>query len=131
VKSALEGLRVIDFCWVGAGALVTQALAVHGAEVVKIESSAHPDNLRLSGPFRSDHFHTSYAVLGIVLGGAGVAGALLQGLAGVVRKYSARVMLGCQNLGMALASILGALSPGIAIEPPWVRWRLWLLDSNQ
>lgn len=55
MKRALEGLRVIDFCWVGAGALVTQALAVHGAEVVKMESSVHPDNLRLSGPFRADH----------------------------------------------------------------------------
>jgi benzylsuccinate CoA-transferase BbsF subunit len=54
VKRALEGIRVIDFCWVGAGALTTQALAVHGAEVVKIESSVHPDNLRLSGPFRGD-----------------------------------------------------------------------------
>jgi benzylsuccinate CoA-transferase BbsF subunit len=55
LKTALVGIRVIDFCWVGAGALVTQALAVHGAEVVKMESSVHPDNLRLSGPFRADH----------------------------------------------------------------------------
>jgi benzylsuccinate CoA-transferase BbsF subunit len=59
VKHALEGLRVIDFCWVGAGALVTQALAVHGAEVVKIESSVHPDNLRLSGPFRADRHNVN------------------------------------------------------------------------
>jgi benzylsuccinate CoA-transferase BbsF subunit len=51
-SSVLSGVRVIDFCWVGAGALVTQALAVEGAEVIKIESSVHPDNLRLSGPFR-------------------------------------------------------------------------------
>ena len=52
MSSVLSGVRVIDFCWVGAGALVTQALAVEGAEVIKIESSVHPDNLRLSGPFR-------------------------------------------------------------------------------
>ena len=52
MAAALTGLTVIDFCWVGAGALLTQALAIHGAEVIKIESSVHPDNLRLSGPFR-------------------------------------------------------------------------------
>lgn len=53
----LAGVRVVDFCWVGAGALVTQALAVLGADVIKIESSTHPDNLRLSGPFRGDAHH--------------------------------------------------------------------------
>lgn len=53
----LAGVRVVDFCWVGAGALVTQALAVLGADVIKVESSTHPDNLRLSGPFRADVKH--------------------------------------------------------------------------
>lgn len=46
------GIRVLDFAWVGAGALVTKALAELGAEVVRIESRARPDNLRLSPPFR-------------------------------------------------------------------------------
>lgn len=53
----LSSLRVIDFCWIGAGALVTQALALQGAEVIKIESAVHPDNLRLSGPFRDGQRH--------------------------------------------------------------------------
>ena len=48
----LDGLRVLDFCWIGAGAFVTRLLADMGAEVIKVESRSHPDNLRLSGPHK-------------------------------------------------------------------------------
>lgn len=48
----LSGIRVVDFAWIGAGALVTKALAGLGAEIIRIESRARPDNLRKSPPFR-------------------------------------------------------------------------------
>jgi len=53
-QRVLAGIRVIDFCWVGAGALVTKLLADVGAEVIKVGSRRRPDSLRTAPPFVQD-----------------------------------------------------------------------------
>jgi MFS family permease len=63
-------------------------------------------------PFAVAGLHVSYAALGIVLGVSGVIGGLFQGLAGAFERVSARLLLTVQNVGLALASLIGALSPG-------------------
>ena len=44
----LKGVRVIDFCWQAAGPLTTELMANLGADVIKIESDARIDTLRVA-----------------------------------------------------------------------------------
>jgi benzylsuccinate CoA-transferase BbsF subunit len=49
-RRPLEGIRVADFSWFGAGPIYTENLANHGAQVVRVESQAHIDGLRVAHP---------------------------------------------------------------------------------
>ena len=51
-KLPLEGVRVADFTWIGAGSYTTKLLADFGAEVIKVETSTRLDSLRSTAPFK-------------------------------------------------------------------------------
>jgi benzylsuccinate CoA-transferase BbsF subunit len=47
----MQGIRVLDFSWGGAGPFATKALADFGAEVLKVETSTHYDFPRTMAPY--------------------------------------------------------------------------------
>jgi crotonobetainyl-CoA:carnitine CoA-transferase CaiB-like acyl-CoA transferase len=49
---ALEGVHILDFAWVGVGPITTKYLADNGADVIRIESAARPDVLRIGPPWK-------------------------------------------------------------------------------
>src|SRR5437762_273066 len=51
-RYALEGVHVLDFAWVGVGPITTKYLADNGADVIRIESAAWIDVLRVSPPWQ-------------------------------------------------------------------------------
>ena len=51
-RYALEGIHVLDFSWVGVGPITTKYLADNGADVIRVESLARPDILRLAPPWK-------------------------------------------------------------------------------
>jgi crotonobetainyl-CoA:carnitine CoA-transferase CaiB-like acyl-CoA transferase len=61
-KSALEGVKVADFSWFGAGPICANHLATYGATVVRVESETHIDALRTVAPFAKGK--TGYNVSG-------------------------------------------------------------------
>ena len=62
MKAALEGVKVADFSWFGAGPICAEHLATYGATVIRIESETHVDALRTVAPFAKDK--TGYNVSG-------------------------------------------------------------------
>ena len=51
---ALEGVKVADFSWFISGPLVARFLGDYGAEVIHIESSTKPDNMRSTLPMKDN-----------------------------------------------------------------------------
>ena len=51
-KRAFSGIKVLDFCWVVIGPMLTRYLADFGAEVIRVESRSRLETLRLSQTFK-------------------------------------------------------------------------------
>ena len=49
-RKIFEGLRIIDFSWVGVGPMAAQTFALFSAEVIRVESSKSLDIFRIGGP---------------------------------------------------------------------------------
>jgi len=47
---ALDGVKVLDLTWFGAGPIATRALANMGADVIRVETAKRPDGLRVVPP---------------------------------------------------------------------------------
>src|SRR5205814_8995608 len=105
---ALAYLRVLDFSWVGVGPITVKYLADHGATVVRVESHARLDVVRLSPPWHDtkpgierSQFYASYntSKYGIALDlGKPEARAIARRLVAwadvVVESFTPRVMRG-------------------------------------
>ena len=50
-EKAFEGLKYVEFAWVAVGPLSGKYFADHGATVIRIESHARPETLRVITPF--------------------------------------------------------------------------------
>jgi len=61
-RRPLEGVKVADFSWFGAGPICGRLLADYGATVVRIESETRIDSLRIVAPFAKGK--TGYNVSG-------------------------------------------------------------------
>jgi len=61
-KMPLDGVKVADFSWFGAGPICAEHLASFGATVVRVESETHVDGLRTVTPFAKEK--TGYNVSG-------------------------------------------------------------------
>jgi benzylsuccinate CoA-transferase BbsF subunit len=103
--SILKGVRIADFSWVIAAPLATQYLAIHGAEVIRIESSYRLDTLRNNlpmvggiGPDNCPYFGSyNMGKLGVRLNlrnpaGVRLAKALVAGCDAVVENFTPGTM---------------------------------------
>ena len=118
LSDGVDGVAGVD---AGAAAPASGRASREDVEQLTVVSFSHavqhfyPAGLAVAYPFVVSGLHVSYGLLGLVLGIAGVVGGLLQGLAALASRFSARLLLSVQNFGLAVSSVLGAVAPGFAL----------------
>jgi crotonobetainyl-CoA:carnitine CoA-transferase CaiB-like acyl-CoA transferase len=135
----LEGLRILDLTAWWAGPAATQLLACFGAEVIHVDSTVHPDGLRLVGGMFAGHYdswweasthflHANTNKQDITLDVSKPEGlALLERLIGecdaVVENFTPRVL---QNFGLSWERVqelnpqaLLMRMPAFGLSGPW------------
>ena len=125
MAGALDGVKIADFSWVGAGPRATKDLADNGALVIKIESRKRLDLGRVSPPFKDNKRHhdgsaffaqtnTSKKSVTINLGeprGVEIAGALVAWADVVVENFSKGYL---DRLGLSFAQ-MQAINPDVIL----------------
>ena len=125
MAGALDGVKIADFSWVGAGPRATKDLADNGALVVKIESRQRLDLGRMSPPFKDGkrdpdgsaffaQTNTSKRSVTINLGeprGVEVAKALVAWADVVVENFSKGYL---DRLGLSFAQ-MQAINPAVIL----------------
>ena len=71
--------------------------------------------LGIAIPFVISAFHTSYAVVGLLLSIAAISGNALQALSIIVRRTSAKVLFTIQNIGSTAGAVLAAIAPSVLV----------------
>ena len=134
----LAGVRVIDFTAFLAGPMCTQYLATLGADVVKIESTRHPDPMRFSvrvdpavdqwyeqgAIFQSANLNKRSVTLDLSDDrGRNLVLRLVATADVVVENFTPRVMeqfgLTYEDLSAANPSIIMVRMPGFGLDGPW------------
>ena len=136
----LAGVRVVDFCWMAAGPLITELMANLGADVIKVESEARMDTLRTAaqpvehptietGAFFQD-CNTDKRSITLNLGtpeGIRLAKELARGADVVTENWTAGVLerlgLGYEELKQLNPSIVVASFPVMGATGPKASWR--------
>lgn len=138
----LEGIKVADFSWYGAGPYVTRLFAAYGAEVIRIESNTKVDGMRWQSPRKPDVTPTynisgmynnfNPGKLGITLNmshpkALGIAKKLVSMSDIVLDNFYPGAMekwgLGYEELVKIKPDIIVATMPIMGITGPYALWR--------
>jgi crotonobetainyl-CoA:carnitine CoA-transferase CaiB-like acyl-CoA transferase len=135
----LEGLRILDLTAWWAGPSATGMLAALGAEVIHVESAAHPDGMRMVGGMARHRFPAFWEASAFFLAanankrgltldlgrpeGVALARRLIARCDGVIENFTPRVLegwgLGWEEISAANPRAILVRMPAFGLTGPW------------